>query len=176
MKSYILVGILSFLSGLFLSLFKYISFEWIILLLIIFCLGVKFLIDSNVLPTNTIKFLAPFVLPKILQFIKPTKQKTNPEKIVKIDSDKVIIKFDHKGTSRYHAVPYSRKKLANHSKYEVHLIGNDKKEIEITQIPGTSYKHSANELNCEAIRVTNKITKEFILYEGDDIPNLNRNE
>ena len=169
MRLYILTGIVSFLLGLLLSLLSYIPFEWIVILLIISFIGIKFLLQSNVLPTSQIKFGLTFLLPKLIQHLsKSTKEK----KIVKIDSNKVIIEYEHKGNLRYHVVPYSRRNLAKHSKYTVHLIEHDNTEIEITQIPGTLYNHSPSEFNSKAIRVTNKLTKEHILYEGDDIPKL----
>ena len=172
MKSYFAISIFSFVVGLFASLLSYIPKNAIFLLLMVFSLSIYYVI-GYIKSNNNIKLGLAYFLPLIKNLNKNNfGGSKNREKEINISTGRVIVEYEHQGTIRYHALPYNRKNLAKHSKYKVYLIEMDNTEIEITQIPGTEYKHTPKDLNGKSIKVVNKISGEEKIYTEEQIPEL----
>ena len=162
---YVLVFILSFGLGLLSSLMSYISTEIVVLLVLLIGFLVKVLAEYIPFSGGQMKWGLGLMLPYVLNLMK--KKTPNATHNIKIEKDRIILEFDHKGKQRRHILPYNRKELAKHNKHTVHLIDDDGKEIEISQIPGVKFTHSAKEIGGKSIKVTNKITQEVTIYENE---------
>ena len=164
MRLYILLSILSFGFGLFVSLFAYIKLEWVILVILLIGFLVKVLVEASPFSGSQIKSGLGLVLPYVMKLANPKSDTSNN---VTIKNNRMIIEFDHKGKKRRHILPYNRKELSKHSRHTVHLIDENNQEIELLHIPGVTFTHTAQELGGKIFKVTNKLTQEIKFYENE---------
>ena len=87
---------------------------------------------------------------------------------VRIVNGIMLIDYVYKGSKYHHAVPYDKKNEFKNVRYQVYMVSGDK-ETEITQHPGTKYKHTAKDYGVDRIKVINKMTGDESIFL-DEIP------
>ncbi len=166
MKLYIATSIFSFSGGLFLSLFSYIPIRWVLFIIITVAFLAKVAFEASNFSGSQLKMGLAFILPYLMKLTKK-KTGTGNGTEIKIEKNRIIIEFDHKGKTRRHILPYNRKELSKHNINIVHLVDEDGQEIELSHIPGATFTHTAEELGGKRFKVTNKLTQEVVVYENE---------
>ncbi len=169
----------------------------LILLSITFVLGVVFGYGGSLLYNIKLKYVFIFVLfcfymiKMIYEYMKSTgklnklsillklyksplinkfKSMLNAKKehTVRIVNGIMLIDYVYKGSKYHHAIPYNKKNELKNVRYQVYMVSGDK-ETEITQHPGTKYKHTAKDYSVDHLKVINKLTYEESIFV-DEIP------
>lgn len=102
----------------------------------------------------------------IIGLMRKLSVKSNEKPSIDIyDEGRAFINYEYCNNTYKIMIPFNRSYVAKMCEFQVYLIDEHGKEINITQQPGIPYLNSAEDLGGKLIRITNEGTGAFHYYD-----------